>query len=193
MISALVRSHEAGAPLSDEELLAFCFVLLAAGLETTMYFLANAVRTLIARPQDLPHLAENFARIPVFLEEVLRYDSPGHGTFRIATQPVELAGTKIGAGEVLLLLMASSSRDERKFRDADSFDMHRTYDRGLAFGHGIHFCLGAPLARLEARIAMEELMPIFRRAAIQTGGVEWNLSLTVRGPVHLPLALAPHA
>jgi cytochrome P450 len=191
MISGLARPSGGDRTLSDDELLAFLFVLLAAGLETTMYLLGNALRALIDRPQEVQRLAADRTQIPAFLEEVLRHDSPGHGTFRVTTQPVELAGTKIPAGEVLLLLMASASRDEQKFPNADRFDMDRPQDRLLAFGYGIHFCLGAPLARLEGRVALEELITAFERFNGLADAAEWNQSLTVRGAVRLPVEFVP--
>ena len=193
MISDLVHPNGSGESLSDDELLAFLFVLLAAGLETTMYFLANALRVLIDRPQEIPRLVSNRALIPMFLDEVLRYDSPGHGTFRVATQPVELAGTGIPTGGVLLLLMASSNRDEQKFPHADSFDMDRSTDKVLAFGYDIHFCLGAALARLEGRVAFEELVLRFERFIGLATELQWNQSLTVRGPVYLPVEFISRA
>ncbi|MGL3107216.1 cytochrome P450 [Bradyrhizobium sp. BR 1432] len=191
MISSLISIAAQEGPLSDAELMAFLFVLLAAGLETTMYFLANALLTLTARPHDRARLAADRGEIPSFLEEVLRHDSPGHGTFRIVTDPVELAGTALSPGDVLLLLMASSNRDEQKFPDAATFDMDRAYDKALAFGYGIHFCLGAPLARLEARVALEELVARFQKFSAPCGVVAWNQSLTVRGPVSLPVEFVP--
>jgi cytochrome P450 len=193
MISGLVHPPGTGQPLSDEELLSFLFVLLAAGLETTMYFLANIMRALIGRPDDASRLAADQAHIPKFVEEVLRHDSPGHGTFRVTTQPVELAGTTIPAGALVLLLMASSNRDERRFPDADRFDMDRQHERPLAFGYGIHFCLGAPLARLEGRIACEALLSRFEGFIRPPGEIAWNQSLTVRGPVSLPVEFVRRA
>jgi cytochrome P450 len=193
IISDLAHPRGTGQPLSDDELLAFLFVLLAAGLETTMYFLANVLRGLIDRPYYASRLAADQARIPNFVEEVLRYDSPGHGTFRVTTRATELAQTTIPAGQVVLLLMASSNRDERKFPDADRFDMDRKYDRSLAFGYGIHFCLGAQLARLEGRVACEELLSRFERFNRLSGEIAWNQSLTVRGPVSLPVEFVRRA
>jgi cytochrome P450 len=187
IISGLINPRGTGAPLTDDELIAFLFLLLVAGLETTMYFLANILRAMIDMPQYVERLAADRTRIPDFVEEVLRFDSPGHGTFRITTQEVVVGETTIPAGQVVLLLMASSNRDERKLVDAELFDMNRRYEKPLAFGYGIHFCLGAPLARLEARVACETLLSRFERFDRIPGEIAWNQSMTVRGPVSLPV------
>ncbi|HEU4407527.1 MAG TPA: cytochrome P450 [Polyangiaceae bacterium] len=193
MISDLLRPGARGDVMTDEELLAFLFVILPAGLETSMYFLSSALRVLFERPDVVGRLRAERAHVPMFLEEVLRYDSPGHGTLRVTTRAAELAGAAVPPGAVILLLMASSNRDEQKFKDADRFDMDRPSEKSLAFGYDVHFCLGAPLARLEARVALEELIARCERFVALSDELEWNQSLTVRGPVRLPAEFTPRA
>lgn len=158
LISALLQAQLDGTPLSEIELLGFCILLLVAGNETTTTLLGNALLTFDEHPEVMEELHANPALMPGAIEEVLRYRPPARLMFRRTTQAAELGGQTIPAGEDIVAWIASANRDEEQFPDPDRFDIHRTPNRHLAFGHGIHFCLGAPLARLEARIVLTLLL-----------------------------------
>jgi hypothetical protein len=142
--------------------------------------LTNSLRVLAERPELITRMRAEPSSIPAFIEEVLRFESSVHGTLRLALEDAEIAGVRIPAGSPVLLLVASANRDERCVEDPDRFDMDRRQRVSLSFGHGIHFCLGAALARAEVRIALEELLPHIRRVRV-TEEQTWNQSLTVRG------------
>jgi cytochrome P450 len=187
LISVLIE-EEAGGSLDFQELLLFAVVLLVAGNETTTNLIGNAVHLLLDRPDDLAAVAADPALVPGLVEEALRYVSPIQMLPRSATRDVEVAGTRIAKGENVLVLFASANRDSRKFENGDEFDLLRNPKEHIAFGFGIHYCLGASLARLEGRIAFEELfarLPNLRRAA---GDVTFLESGILRGPKALPVA-----
>ena len=170
-----------GRSLSDMEVLNFIVLLLAAGNETTTNLIGNATNALLAHPEELAKLKADPSLIPGMLEEVLRYDAPVQLVYRNATADTELSGTPIPAGSIVVPLLASANRDESRFPNADRFDVTRDARGHLSFGLGVHFCLGASLARLEARLAMEALvphLPMLRRA---TQRDEWVDSSLVRG------------
>lgn len=158
LISALVRAEEEQQMLTAAEILSLTTLLLIAGNETTTNLIGNAVLALLAHPDTLAQVQRDPSLIPSVVEETLRYDGPVQGIFRQATQDVELSGTTIPAGSLVFPLFASADRDERKFPDPDRFDITRNTNDHIAFGFGIHFCLGAPLARLEAKVALEEMV-----------------------------------
>lgn len=158
LISALVAAEVEGQRLDDDELLGFCLLLLVAGHETTTNLLSNAMVVLAADERSRRQLASNRELLPRAVEELLRFDSPVQGLSRTLTRPMDLHDQRLDAGEVVLLLFGSANRDERAFTDADHFDINRVNDRQLALGHGVHFCLGASLARLEARVALDALL-----------------------------------
>lgn len=188
LISALVRAQESEQALTPEEVIAFAALLLVAGNETTTNLIGNAVLALLNHPNELAKVRANRQLVPSLVEETLRYDGPVQGLFRMTTREVELAGTTIPTGAVVMPLFASADRDEREFPDPDRFDITRNADGHVAFGFGIHFCLGAALARLEARIALEALLfdlPPFVRAG--NGPVERINSIFLRGPKALPM------
>lgn len=191
IMSALLQAKVDGEALTPPELLSFLFLLLAAGLETMVHLMGHAMWLLRESPEVFALVRKEPARIPRFLEEMLRYEPPTQGVLRVATTEVELSGVRIPEGALVMPLIASALRDERHVRDGDRFDMDRTEAPHLAFGHGVHFCLGAPLARLEARLGLEALLP---RCGGLTGRPEqtvWSPALTMRGPVALPLEMLP--
>lgn len=158
LISVLVHNADDGdEPLTSFELAAFCMLLLVAGNETTTNLLANGLRVLVDRPDVLQLMREAPDTIPSVVEEMLRFDCPLQAMPRGTTAPIQLGGVDIPAGATLLALFGSANRDDRQFPDASRFDPLRTPIDHLAFGWGIHLCLGAPLARLEARVALEAL------------------------------------
>lgn len=170
LISEIVHAQPDGRPFSDEELIFMLQQLLVAGNDTTTRLLTHAMRILIEHPQEMAALYADPSLIPNFLEEVLRLEPSIRGLFRVTTRDTELHGVKIPAGSKVWLLWAAANRDESKFPDPDRFDMHRPNAREhLAFGYGIHHCLGAPLARLEARVAYEELLKRLRNLRFAEG------------------------
>lgn len=187
LISALVRAEEEAQMLTAAEILSLTTLLLIAGNETTTNLIGNAVLALLDHPDTLARVQHDPSLIPAVVEETLRYDGPVQGIFRQATQDVELSGTTIPAGSLVFPLFASADRDERKFPDPDRFDITRNTNDHIAFGFGIHFCLGAPLARLEAKVALEEMAARFRRWSRSEEQVTRIDSFFLRGPKTLPL------
>ena len=187
LISVLVTA-EKNALLDPTELINLTRLLLIAGNETTTNLLGNTLLALLKFPSELEKVCENAGLIPNLVEEALRYDGPVIGLFRRVTQDVEIAGTLIPKGGVVMPLYASANHDERKFRDPETFNILRDTGGHLAFGQGIHFCVGAPLARLEARIALGELfsrLTDFELLGSETRQVD---SFSLRGVTKLPLS-----
>ncbi|OJH40477.1 cytochrome P450 [Cystobacter ferrugineus] len=191
VVSDLLQARAQGGVLSDDELMGFLVLLLIAGLETTYDLLGLCGLTLADNPDIWARLKKDRTLVPRFIEEVLRFESPSQSTIRTTTQETELGGVKLPKGAVLLVQFVSANRDESVYRDAHRFDMDRTGVPSLAFGQGIHFCVGAPLARLEARLAMEVLLERCDRLVREPGPVTWNVAVTTRGPAVLPLELHP--
>lgn len=161
LLSALIqaRSDDGADRLSEEDLLMVCRVLLVAGNETTTGLIVNCARVLSERPDVLARLREDTGLIPSFIEETLRYYPPFFATFRRAKRDVEVRGVTIPKDHRVLVLLASANRDEDQFPDADQFIVDREPNRHVGFGMGIHYCVGAPLARMETEIAMRLLIP----------------------------------
>ena len=187
LISALLDAEDLGAHLSTYEVLAFCVLLLVAGHETTTNLISNTLVLLNDHPEQRNRLARDFALLPDALEESLRFDSPVQALARTVTTEVELHGQRVQPGDKVVLLFGSANRDEREFTAADSFDITRTPGRHLAFGHGVHYCLGAALARLEARVAYEEILAWVGEFEFD-GPVRRLRSGVVRGFGSLPIA-----
>lgn len=158
LVSALVQAEVDGDRLGDDELLGFCLLLLVAGHETTTNLLGNSAVHLAEHPDQRRRLASETALLPDAVEELLRYDSPAQGLSRTLTRDLTRHGHRMRAGETVLLLFGSANRDDRVFADPDRLDITRKPERQVAFGHGIHFCLGAALARLESRVALAEML-----------------------------------
>jgi cytochrome P450 len=190
VITALVRAEEEHDMLSAAEVLGLAVLLLLAGNETTTNLLGNAVRALLNHPAELAKVRADRSLVPSLVEEVLRYDPPVQLIPRRTAREVELAGGKVPAGATVFLLLAAANRDERKFPEPDRFDVTRNPQDHVAFGYGIHYCLGAPLARLEGRIALESLLfdcPPFTCTREQLPQIA---SVIVRGVQTLPLRFA---
>src|SRR6478752_380299 len=188
LMTALVQAEVEGERLSEEELLGFCFLLLVAGHETTTNLLSNAVALLADHPEIREQLKADPDLVPLAVEELLRYDSPVQGIGRTLTREVELYGQQMKPGDSVLLLFGSANRDDRAFPDAEVFDIYRRPEPHVALGRGIHFCLGAALARLETRIALDALLdsPEFGWDADLAGG-ERLRSGPIRGFASLPM------
>ncbi len=189
LITALVRAEEERQALSAREVLAMCLLLLLGGNETTTNLLGNTVITLLSHPAELAKVRADLSLVPQMIEEMLRYESPVQAILRLATSDAEIAGSTIPAGGRVLILYGSANRDERQFPNPDTFDLTRNPQDHLGFGFGIHYCLGAPLARLEARVAMDAFLRRFPRIQLREQRLNWVDSFVVRGPKMLPLEL----
>jgi cytochrome P450 len=175
--------------LSRDEILNYIGLLAAAGNETTTRLIGWAGKVLAEHPDQRAELAQHPGLVPGAIEELLRYESPSPVQARYVTRDVEHFGQVVPEGSVLLLMTGAANRDERKFDDPDHFDVHRDIQQHLAFGYGIHFCLGSHLARLEGRIALEEVL-----ARFPTWEVDWDNAVqahtsTVRGWESLPVVV----
>jgi cytochrome P450 len=191
LISALISAEiptEDAAPqrLTDDEMVYFCLLLGVAGNETTAKMIATGVVTLFDFPDERARLVSSPELWPKAVEELLRFDPPSHYQGRVTTSTIERYGEQIPEGSIVLLINGAANRDPRAFQDPDRFLADRPIDRHLAFGHGIHFCLGAPLARLETRIALEELLKRFPTYEVDRAGVERFHSTNIRGLSKVP-------
>jgi cytochrome P450 len=191
LITALVQAEEADDKLSEDELLAMGFLLLVAGHETTVNLIASGTLTLLEHLEQLEMLRRNPSAIRLAVEELLRYTSPVQiATERYTSEDVTVAGRTIPRGELVLAVLGSANRDERQFENPDTLDLTRDPNKHLAFGKGVHHCLGAPLARMEAKIAIDTLLRRFPNLHL-TGtpeSLEWHRGLFLRGLEKLPLA-----
>ncbi|MEE1941030.1 cytochrome P450 [Streptomyces sp. TRM 70361] len=192
LLSALLHTaDEDGDRLSADELLGMAWLLLVAGHETTTGLIANGVLALLTHPDQLELLRSDPSLTENAVEEMLRYDGPVEtSTTRFTTEPVEIGGTVIpGGGELVLVATADADRDPDRFPEPDRFDIRRPARGHLAFGHGIHHCLGAPLARLEGRIAVRALLDRCPALALDAdpAGLTWREGMLIRGPHRLPV------
>jgi cytochrome P450 len=175
--------------LTREEILVYVSVIAGAGNETTTRLIGWAGKVLAEHPDQRRELVENPALIPNAIEELLRYEPPAPHVGRYVTQDVVHHGQTVPAGSAMLFLIGSGNRDDRRFRDGDHFDIHREVTQHLAFGYGAHFCLGAALARLEGRIALEELLVRFPEWDVDWDGAHLASTSTVRGWETLPVVI----
>jgi len=186
LISVLVAAEDS-ATLNPVETVNFATLLLAAGNETTMHVIDNAMLALLDHPDQHQKVVADPSLVPGLVEETLRYDGPVQLAFREATVDVEIAGSVIPKGDIAIALFGSANRDDRQFPDGERFDILRDTQGHMGFGFGVHFCLGASLARLEAQIAMETLLTRLPNLRRGTGEVKRFDSFLVRGPTSLPL------
>jgi cytochrome P450 len=191
LLSGLVAAEEAGDRLSEEELLATCILLYVAGHETTVNLVGNGLLALLRHPAESRRLREDPARVPGAIEELLRYDGPVQRVGRIAVADTEIGGVPIPAGALVMSLPGAANRDPAHFAEPDRLDVTRHEPRHLAFGSGIHYCLGAPLARLEAQAAIGTLLRRFPALTLAVERPVWRPSSTLRGLESLPVALGP--
>lgn len=188
LISALLQAQVDGEHLTKEDMLSFCVLLLVAGNETTTNLIGNALLCFDEAPEVMEQLRAEPERIPMAVEEVLRYRSPIQRTSRIALSDTVLGDQQIREGQRVFVMLGSANRDEAQFPDPEHFDIGRTPNRHLAFGHGIHFCLGAPLARLEAKIALTLMLERFQDLRrVRDVALEPMENTLVYGVKHLPM------
>lgn len=187
LISELVRSEEEDGKLSPDEVVAMLVILLIAGNETTTNLIATGTHLLLDHPEALAALRADPSLIPGFVEETLRFESPAPMLFRATTEEVTLSGVTIPKGKMVVVLVAAANRDPAQFPDPDRFDIRRDTRGHVAFGYGIHFCVGAPLSRLEGRVAFEEMLrrlPAFSRTRAEP---DWSFTTNMRALGSLPL------
>jgi cytochrome P450 len=191
VMSALIAAEERGDVLSEDELVATCVLLMFAGHETTTNLIGNGLLALLKHPGELEALQRGQRDPVAAVEELLRYDGPAQAVTRIATAEVEIEGRTIPRGARVVLVLNAANRDDRQFADPDRLDLARRDNRHVAFGHGIHFCLGAPLARLEAQIGLPRLLARVTELRLATDALAWSDALVLRGVRALPLAFEP--
>jgi cytochrome P450 len=192
LLTALVNARDRDDALSTEELIAFAETLLMAGYHATTAEIGHAVIALASRPAALRRLHEHRDEVPTAVEELLRHSQAGGGVgaVRIALEDVEIGGVTVKAGEAVLPSINSANRDERVFAAADELDLGRTPNRHLAFGHGIHHCLGAPLGRVELVVALDTLLDRLGefRLAVEPHALKWTVNRAFIRPETLPLS-----
>ena len=189
LVTALAAAHDAGGDrLTADELLGNLALLLVAGFETTTNLIGNGLHLLLQRPEQQARLAADPGLAPGYVEEILRYDSPVQLTMRFAGAPAEIGGVWVPRGSELILLLGAANRDPERFADADVFDPDRPGNAPLSFGAGAHYCLGAPLARLEAQVALPALLRRFPKLVAAAPPVRRD-RLTLRGWAALPVSL----
>ena len=191
LVSELVHAGVDGVPLTHDEILGSLFLIFLAGNETTGNLISTSLHLLAHHREQRERLAADPSSIPNAVEELLRFDSPTQNLARVAKKDVTIHGSTIPAGASVLLLYGSANRDEREFDDPDRLDLSRAPKRHLAFGDGIHFCLGAPLARLEMQVALERFVSAFPDYEL-AGAANRFRSPYLRGFLSVPARLAPN-
>jgi cytochrome P450 len=192
LASALCAAEIDGEKLSDKDIIAFLYLMIIAGNETTTKLLANAVHWLQKHPAVRKEVSERPALVPQWVEETLRFDNSTQLMARTVSRDFAYQGHAMERGQKVLLLIGSANRDERVFPDPDVFDIHRDTSAHLSFGRGTHFCLGAALARLEARVALEEVLRRIPHYEIDEARAVRVHSTNVRGYAALPMRFSPH-
>jgi len=188
LLSLLIGVEEQGDRLNEGELLAMCLLLFIAGHETTVNLIGNGTLALLEHPDQMARFKDDPTLIPSAIEELLRYDSPVQWTARITNANVELGGREIPSGSMIIAAIGAANRDPSHFPDPDRLDIARPDNRHVSFGFGIHFCLGAPLARVEGQIALGTLLHRMPDLALQTGAtLDWRESSALRGLKRLPV------
>jgi Cytochrome P450 len=190
LLSALIAVRDEEDRLSEDELMSLAFLILFAGYENTVHLIGNAVLTLLRHPEQQAELRANPTRLGAVVGELARYDGPVPLAMRrFPTEDVTISGVTIPAGETVLLSLAAAHRDPHRFTDPDRFDIDRDTTGHLALGHGIHYCLGAPLARMETEIALSALFDRFPDMALDVpqGELRWRPSMRSRGLLSLPV------
>jgi cytochrome P450 len=189
LISGLIAAEEGGQVLSEEEIFATCILLLVAGNETTTHLISNAMLALFRNPEQMERLRNDLSLMPSAVEEFLRYTGPVHGTGRVPKEDIEIAGHVFHEGEMVFTLLAAGNRDPSHYPDPDKLDVGRNPTDHLALGDGIHFCLGAPLARAEAQIAIGTLLDRFPKLRLLEDEAEWGGTFIIRGVKRLNVSV----
>jgi cytochrome P450 len=189
VIAEITEPDGSARRLTKQETAEFAILLVGAGTETVARLLGWAGVLLDEQPDQRADLAADWALIPNAVEELLRYEAPSPVQGRWTTTPVELYGVVVPAGSKVLLLTGSAGRDERKYPDADRFDVRRPFDHHLSFGYGVHFCLGAALARMEGRIGLEETLRRHPAWHVDRANAKRLHTSTVRGWTHVPITV----
>jgi len=192
LVSALIEASDSGDTLNERELIAMLFLLLIAGHETTTNLIASGTLALLANPPELSRLRSDPSLLPGAVEELLRFANPlNHATERFTIEPVEIGGVTIPAREWVLCVTSSANRDPDRFSSPDTLDVGRDAGGHVAFGHGIHYCLGAPLARLEGEVAFGGLLSRFPSLAlaVEPAELRWRKSSLIHGLEALPVRL----
>jgi cytochrome P450 len=188
LLTALVTVVDQGERLTREELVANVSVLLGAGHETTANLIGNGVLALLRNPDQMQKLRDDPALVTSVVEETMRYDNPVQIVYRSAIEDVEMEGQRLGQGQLVNMVLGAANRDPAQFSEPDRFDVTRDEGRHVGLGLGIHFCLGAPLARLEGQIAFTTLLRRFPQLRLTTDALEWQEHPTFRGLKSLPVA-----
>ena len=187
LLSGLIAAEEEGNKLSEAELVSTCMLLLIAGHETTVNLIGNGLLALLQHPDQFQMLRDNPALIQTGIEELLRFDGPVQRTGRMTTAEVEIGGKLIPKDSVVVSVIGAANRDPKQFAEPDRLDVTRKENRHIAFGFGIHFCLGAPLARLEGQVALGTLLRRMPKLTLASETPEWRESSTLRGLKSLPV------
>jgi len=190
LLSEMISAEDAGQKLTEDELIATCILLLVAGHETTVGLISNAILALLRHPGQLALLQEDPSLAPGAVEETLRYDAPVQMTARVARDGMQIGNVAARDGALVLLLLAATGRDPDAFADPDTFDIRRSAANHLAFAAGPHFCLGAPLARLEAAIALQEFAATLAKPELDPDALRYKPNLNLRGPDQLVVQFA---
>jgi cytochrome P450 len=190
LVSVLVEAADQGDDLSEGQLLATCVVALIAGNETTRNLIGNGMLALMRNPEQLEKLWNDPSLVVPAVEELLRYAGPVQCTARIATEDLTIAGNAVKEGQVVFPMVAAANRDPAHFRDPEKLDISRQNNHHIAFGSGVHACLGQPLARLEAHIAFGTLARRIRNPRLATESLEWGPSFILRGLKSIPITFA---
>jgi cytochrome P450 len=188
VLSALLAAEEEGDKLSTDEVFSMCILLLVAGNETTTNLIGNGLLALLHRPDQLALLRDDPALIEPAVEELLRFDSPVQGTTRFFAEETEINGHVVPPWQQIVVVLAAANRDPARFADPERLDITRADNQHLSLSHGIHYCLGAPLARLEAQVALLALIERFPRLRLATESQVWGDNLILRGLKALPVA-----
>jgi cytochrome P450 len=189
LLSLLIAARDEGDTLTEDELVATAMLLLFAGHETTTNLLSNGTHALLRNPEERERLAADPALAGTAVEEMLRYDGPSNSMSRVVRVEHEIRGKRLGTGDRVFVMINAANRDAEQFSEPDRFDLARQPNRHLTFGQGIHFCLGAQLARLEARIAVPALLARFPDLSIADAPPIWHDSLVARGMQAFPVRL----
>jgi cytochrome P450 len=194
MVSALLRGKDDGDRLNDPELVAMIFLFMIAGHVTSQHTLSNAVYSLLTHPEELAKLRADMSLMPIAVDELMRYDGGvGVATFRFTTEDIPVGDVVIPAGEILALSVSSAHRDDTRYPDANCLDLNRHPLGVLGFGHGTHFCIGQPLAKIQTEVGLTKLIERYPhlRLTVEPHQLEWEKSTLLRGPITLPVSVLP--